>query len=489
MLFNSTLYGVFLLLAYVVFWALRARRMQRTVFLVLASYVFYWLGTFESARDSTVGVPLGPVLWSFLCLAIIFVGSTLDFSIGLLLAKTEDPVRRKRLLVLSIAYYLGVLAVFKYYDFAVDSFATVLSWAHITVSPRKLSLVLPFGISFFTFETMSYTIDVYRREIEPCKRYWDYLLFVCYFPHLVAGPIVRPQQMLPQFEVEPVHSSERDAEGFFLIARGLMKKIIIGDTLGVSLVGRVFDNPERFSSIETLVGVYAYALEIYADFSGYTDVAMGSARLFGFTLPENFNAPYLSTNLQEFWRRWHISLSSWLRDYLYIPLGGSQGRSLFTYRNLMITMLLGGLWHGASWSFVVWGFLHGLMLALTRVWQRARGSGTPSVVGRWVSILLTFHYVCFAWIFFRAPTFAGALEVLRSIVHGGLSVRNLPLPVIATLVLGFLSHMVPDQWMDAMKLRFSRAPAPAQGLLLAGGAYLIHFLGSAKAQPFVYGQF
>lgn len=342
MLFNSPLYGLFLLVTYVGFWSLR-RHPLRPLFLLVASYVFYVVGTYDAALDQRDILPLGPVPWTVLCVAIIFCGSTLDFWIGRTLGRTEDPRKRKLLLLASVVYYLGVLALFKYFNFAVDSVVEVLRWAGLTVSPVHVRLVLPFGISFFTFETMSYTIDVYRREIPPADRYMDYLLFVAFFPHLVAGPIVRPKTMLPQLAREPVASDAMRTEGLFLIAQGLFKKIVIGDTLSINLVNRVFESPERYSSLEVLVGVYAYAIKIYADFSGYSDVAIGSAKLFGYELPKNFDAPYTSASLQEFWRRWHISLSSWLRDYLYVPLGGNRTSTWFTYRNLMLTMVLGGL--------------------------------------------------------------------------------------------------------------------------------------------------
>jgi D-alanyl-lipoteichoic acid acyltransferase DltB (MBOAT superfamily) len=493
MLFNSTTYGVFLFAAYLGFWLLRTHRLGRTLFLVLASYVFYFYGTYDSAIEQGLKgdpVPVGPIFWSFLCLAIIFVGSTLDFGIGRLLGKTETPWKRKALLLASIGYYLGVLAIFKYYDFALDSFAQVarLFGAHVT--PRQLHLVLPFGISFFTFETMSYTIDVYRREFEPAKKYTEYLLFVCFFPHLVAGPIVRPQQMLPQFEHTPVLTDEKRAEAFFLIAKGLMKKVVIGDTLSINMVGRVFDNPERFSALEVLIGVYCYAIKIYADFSGYTDVAIGSARLFGYELPENFNAPYTAKNLQDFWHRWHISLSTWLRDYLYIPLGGSRATQPAIYRNLMITMLLGGLWHGASWNFVIWGFLHGLALALTRAYQRSRKpAGEAPLWKRALMVVLTFHYVCFAWIFFKASTFAGAVEVLKGLGHFSFGILNLPLKVALLLAVGAATHFVPKSWEDAVRGVFVRSPAIVQAIVLAIAAYTIHFASGSKAEPFIYGQF
>lgn len=494
MLFNSPVYGLFLFVTYVAFWALRKKQLARTIFLVVASYLFYFVGTYDAATEQDV--PFGAIGWTVLCVAIIFVGSSLDFFIGRKLGRTEDLTKRKLLLLVSIVYYLGVLAVFKYFNFFVDSFASLAHAAGWNVAPVHLRLVLPFGISFFTFETMSYTIDVYRREIEPSDRYLDYLLFVAFFPHLVAGPIVRPKFMLPQLAGEPIASDETKAEGLFLIATGLMKKIVIGDTLGINLVNRVFEAPERYSSLEVLVGVYAYAIKIYADFSGYTDVARGSAKLFGLELPINFDAPYTARNLQDFWHRWHISLSTWLRDYLYVPLGGNRHGTVKTYRNLWLTMVLGGLWHGASWNFVIWGALHGTMLGINRAWQRAKLPGVPRVV----AVLLTFHFVCFAWIFFRAPTFAHATVVigritklprdLPEIAHGLSAVApNLAPKVMAALAVGFVTHFFPRDWLDRIRGTFAELPAVAQGVVLAACAQAIHFAAAAKAEPFIYGQF
>jgi D-alanyl-lipoteichoic acid acyltransferase DltB (MBOAT superfamily) len=484
MLFNSPVYGVFLLVTYVVYWGLRRHRLPRTIFLAIASYLFYVVGTYDAATEQEV--PFGAIGWTALCVAIIFLGSSLDFFIGKKLGRTEDPTQRKALLLVSIVYYLGVLAVFKYFNFFVDSFASL---AHALgakgVEAPHLRLVLPFGISFFTFETMSYTIDVYRREIEPSNRYVDYLLFVAFFPHLVAGPIVRPKQMLPQLAAEPVATDQMKAEGLFLIATGLMKKIVIGDTLGINLVNRVFEQPTMYSSLEVLVGVYAYAIKIYADFSGYTDVARGSAKLFGLELPLNFDAPYIARNLQDFWHRWHISLSTWLRDYLYVPLGGNRHGTLHTYRNLWLTMVLGGLWHGASWNFVIWGALHGTMLGINRAWQRAGLPGVP----RAVAIVLTFHFVCFAWIFFRAPTFEHATLVIGRLARGTLHAPNLAPKVMAALALGFATQLFPRGWLDRVREQFVRLPAVAQGVTLAAAAYVLHFAAAAKAEPFIYGQF
>jgi D-alanyl-lipoteichoic acid acyltransferase DltB (MBOAT superfamily) len=496
MLFNSVLYAVFLLATYAVFWLLRARRLARTLFLVLASYVFYFVGTYDTAV--TQPVPLGPIGWSALCLGIIFVGSSLDFAIGRALGRTESPRVRRALLLLSIGYYLGVLAVFKYWNFAVDSFAQLFAWGGLPVTPVHLRLVLPFGISFFTFETMSYTIDVYRRQIPPADRYLDYLLFVCFFPHLVAGPIVRPHQMLPQLARPPVVTQEEQARGLFRIATGLAKKMAMGDVLAVAIVNPVFDNPERYSSLEVAVAVYAYAIQIYADFSGYTDVALGSAALFGYRLPENFDRPYVARSIQDFWHRWHMTLSSWLRDYLYIPLGGNRHGGLFTYRNLMITMLLGGLWHGASWTFVIWGALHGAGLAVTRMVQRrraARGSDSRSRspsrsrIADVAGVVLTFHFVCFCWIFFRAPSFEHASLVLARIAKGTTSAGNVSARVVLTIAIALVAQYLPKNAMQRLTDRFAASPSWVQGLVLAGAAYGVHFAASVRSQPFVYGQF
>ncbi len=489
MLFASPIYGVFLLVTYAGFWALRRRSFARPLFLMLASYVFYFVGTYDAAKEQPV--PLGPLGWTLLCVAIIFLGSTLDFFVGRALGRTENPRTRKMLLLLSVVYYLGVLSVFKYFDFAVDTVATVLGWLHVPIAPAHLRLVLPFGISFFTFETMSYTIDVYRREIPPADRYLDYLLFVCFFPHLVAGPIVRPRAMLPQLAAEPVATDAMKAHGLFLIATGLLKKIVIGDTLGLNLVNRVFDNPERFSSFECLVAVYAYAIKIYADFSGYSDVAIGSAKLFGYELPLNFDVPYVSRSIQEFWRRWHISLSTWLRDYLYVTLGGNRHGTWKTYRNLLLTMLLGGLWHGASWNFVIWGGLHGGALAIERA---ITGKNPPAQrngisLRTALSVFLTFHFVCFAWIFFKAKTFGHATLMLARMGKLTFETTNLAPRVMAVLVVAMVLHFVPRAWFDRVRNGFIELPAVAQGVALAVCAYALHFASGAKTEPFIYGQF
>jgi D-alanyl-lipoteichoic acid acyltransferase DltB (MBOAT superfamily) len=348
----------------------------------------------------------------------------------------------------------------------------------VSVRPTHLRLVLPFGISFFTFETMSYTIDVWRGQIEPAKRYLDYVLFVCFFPHLVAGPIVRPAQMLPQLARAPLADAALQARGLWRIATGLAKKILVGDFLAQAIVKRVFDAPERFTALEVVLATYAYAVQIHADFSGYSDIAIGSAALFGYELPENFDAPYLSHNLREFWGRWHITLSTWLRDGPWK-----------TYRNLMLTMILGGLWHGASYNFLLWGALHGGALAATRMWQRSRGDRDAGALVRALQTVATFHFVCFAWIFFRAPTFAHAILALEQMGRGSWTMDHVT-PEVA-LVVGFalLIHALPRAWEARTREAFVRTPALVQGLVLATAATALHLAAAAKPEPFVYGQF
>jgi D-alanyl-lipoteichoic acid acyltransferase DltB (MBOAT superfamily) len=359
------------------------------------------------------------------------------------------------------------------------------------VDPVLLGVALPVGISFFTFQSMSYTIDIYRRRLEPSVGYWQYLLFVSFFPQLVAGPIVRASTFLPQLKVPRSLSREQGGLALFLIMSGLVKKTCIADYLAVNLVDRVFENPNWFTSVEVLVAVYGYAIQIYCDFSGYSDVAIGAALLLGFRLPDNFNAPYIAHNLRDFWRRWHISLSTWLRDYLYIPLGGSRHGPARTYVALAATMLLGGLWHGAAWTFVIWGALHGVALALTRMVQRWRGShqGPSTWLGYVVSALLTFHFVCFAWIFFRAPSFDHAQRILSRLADLTPGAANVPDTVLLALGAAVAMHLLPRRGLEWVRGLFSRMPAPVQGAVMVGVAVLVYNVAQSEVVPYIYFQF
>ena len=327
------------------------RPLGRVVILFVASSLFY--------HAWAAAMP-GPYRY---LLALLLATIVLDYYLGIWIERTEDPWRRKALVIVSLCSNLGILVFFKYTDFFTQDV--------LGLGVPRLNLILPAGISFHTFQSLSYTIDVYRRELKATQSVVQFATFVLFFPQLVAGPIVRAQDLLPQLDALPSLELEKATQGLFRIVCGLFKKIAIADTLALSIVERVFEAPERFSALEVAVGVYAYALQIFCDFSAYSDIAIGSAQVLGFTLPENFRTPYRSANLQEFWRRWHISLSTWLRDYLYITLGGSKGAPWRTYFNLIATMILGGLWHGASWAFIVWGALHGFGLAITRYFQRA----------------------------------------------------------------------------------------------------------------------
>lgn len=496
MLFNSSSYVLFLAVAYAGYWLLHGRRALAAGWLIAASYTFFAVGAWERAtEDVSAGRVVwgGPVGWAVLGLTILFVGSTLDYVLGLALEATQVSWQRRLMLLASVTYYLGVLAFFKYVDFFRGALSDALSLAGVSYVAEPLNLALPFGISFFTFETMSYTIDVYRRELPACRSYRDYVLFVSFFPHLVSGPIVRPHAILPQIAAPRGIADAQIARALFRIAKGLSKKVLLGDYLAHHLVNRAFQHPEWHSSVELLLAVYGYAFRLYADFSGYTDIALGSAQLFGFELPENFTRPYQSKDLAEFWRRWHISLSSWLRDYLYIPLGGSRGSDIATYRNLALTMVLGGLWHGSTWNFVVWGALHGAALAGVRMWQR---SGLRNKFG-WMSgrawrvcaQLLTFHYVCFAWIFFFAPDLGTAMGMLKGLCAHTVPAPNVHAGYMACLLLAVAAHFSPRAWLERAETAFVRANFVARGALLAAVVFAVHALRGTRVEPFVYGQF
>jgi D-alanyl-lipoteichoic acid acyltransferase DltB (MBOAT superfamily) len=485
LLFNSFEYVAFFLVVYALYWVFAHHARIAMGLLLGASLLFY-------------------ACWNPYYLILIINSLLVDFITGKKLGETEDPIRRKRLMLTSVIYNLSILGVFKYFNFFMQSFDDVVThfelwdsfmWGEIYLPGGRLAALLPVGISFFTFQSMSYTIDIYRGGLKPVKSFAHYLLFVSFFPQLVAGPIVRARDLLPQLLTRPSVSPEMSGRGLYLIMLGLFKKIAVADYLAINLVDRVFTTPEGYSSFESLLGVYGYALQIYCDFSGYSDIAIGSALLLGFSFPDNFATPYQSKNLQDFWRRWHISLSSWLRDYLYISLGGNRKGSARTYVNLMLTMLLGGLWHGAGWNFIIWGLMHGGALALHRLWheradqvkwyQRVKDTSSWHIV----SLLATFHYVCLAWIFFRAPTLGEATRVIGHLFEGGFSTLNINAHLWWVLILGFLAHSCPRRIFDQTIDRFSHLSSHAQAALLLGIALILRQLAVAEAVPFIYFQF
>lgn len=453
---------------------LRTKRL-RLLFIVVASYIFY-------------------AHWDWRFLPLIWGSSTLDYWLGRRIGQTEDPRRRRAWLTATVIVNLGALGLFKYWNFGIDSARAALEVLGLHVPDATLRLALPVGISFFTFESMSYVIDVYRKQIQPHESYLEYLGFVAFFPHLVAGPIIRPRDLLPQLSSPAQFDARAGSDGLYLIATGLLKKVAIGDTLATQLVDRIFDAPLQYSALECYLAVLGYAIQIYCDFSGYTDIAIGSAQLLGIRFPLNFNSPYKAWSLSEFWHRWHISLSTWLRDYLYIPLGGNRKGPARTYLNSMITMLLGGLWHGASWTFVVWGGIHGAGLAATRWYERRhpdRPKNAPpkNPVVRALCVLLTFHVVCVAWVFFRSSDFHTAYLMFSRMATLTTYHPNIHTLPMAMLAIGFVTHLLPDDWTDWVRATFPRLPAAVQGAALFLVAVGLREMQSAEAVPFVYFQF
>ena len=475
MFFTSGTYYAFLITIFFLYWTVGWRIRLRIVLVVLASCFFYWVAGGRA-------------------LILVIALSLTDFTTTRLMTHFTDRKHRRRLLLVSLILDIGALCVFKYADFFIRSVVDGLSIIGFSPAEPKVNIVAPIGISFFVFQSLAYVIDVYRKDSEPARSYIEYLAFVSFFPTIVAGPILRARQFLPQRRANLMLDSTTGGEALFLIAVGLIKKIAIADYLSANLVERVFDFPERFSSLEVIAAVYGYALQIYADFSGYTDIAIGSAMLLGFVLPMNFNSPYKALDLPDFWRRWHISLSTWLRDYVFFPLAGHRTKhSIVLYGGLVITMLIGGLWHGPSWTFVVWGLIHGFGLVAVRSWaalrKRLRRERRTDKLSGIVSVAITFHFVCFAWIFFRAETLERALAVLCQIVALSTDTSNLPFPIVFIIAIGFVIHWAPPGWSKALRDGFVRLPSPAQACLLFVTALGLYLVASTDVVPFIYARF
>jgi alginate O-acetyltransferase complex protein AlgI len=368
--------------------------------------------------------------WNKWYLLLLATPSIIDYQCSIRIENSEDPRVRKLWLYVSVVSNLGLLAYFKYANFFLDASGHLLG-RHFS----RLAILLPIGISFYTFKTMSYTIDVYRREIPACRSWWQFAMFVTYFPELIAGPIVRAQVFLPQMTRSLRPSWPRAMVGMQLILLGVSKKLLIADRLAI-LADSVFEHPALFAPLTVISAVIAYSIQIYCDFSGYSDIAIGVSEIIGFDLPENFNMPYLATSITEFWRRWHMTLSQWLRDYLYIPLGGNRKGVLRTYVNLTLTMLLGGLWHGANWTFVIWGALHGTGLVVHKLWTGRKDASRFQIPAP-IAWLITYAFVCVAWIFFRSPDFATTAVILRKVVfldRSGVHYTFLPLLILIPVI-------------------------------------------------------
>jgi D-alanyl-lipoteichoic acid acyltransferase DltB (MBOAT superfamily) len=453
MLLTSAAYFSFLAAVFFAYWFAARYRLGALAVVLFANYFFY-------AR------------WDLVYLAIIPTASSCDFLIGLALHRSSHNVRRRLLVTLSIALNLGLIASVKYLP--------VLPW------------VLPLALSFYAFQSLTYTIEIYRRDTKPAESYLAYLASASFFPTTVAGPITRISTLLPQWSKREMLNSQDGGRALFLIGLGLVKKLLIADFLAENLVNRVFDLPKLYSGAEVLAGVYGYALQLYYDFSGYTDIAIGSALLLGIALPRNFNRPYAAQNISDFWRRWHITFSNWLRDYLYFSLPGLRSRwKIFAYVNLVITMALGGLWHGAAWTFIVWGVWHGVGLAAHRWWRALHGNPRLSLTpgARFLCGLATFHFVLIGWIFFRASSLSVARDILYQISSGTISFANITPAFVAVMMVAAAAHYVPQRWYDGGLQLYCQFPYYAQAAAIAALAVAIRYVAGSGSAPFIYSRF
>ncbi|MFM2138180.1 MAG: hypothetical protein RJA57_487, partial [Bacteroidota bacterium] len=526
LLFNNGFFVFFFALFMALYYRFRNQvRVRRYIFCLFSLYFFY------KASGAFV--------------LFVILSAIVDFLLSNAIYRQTDRRKKKALLVASILFNLGLLVYFKYTNFFITTVNSLLDAGF-----HPLNILLPVGISFYTFENLSYTVDVYRGHFEPARKFSDYLLFLSFFPKLVMGPIVRAHDFVPQIN-RPFVITETDfAKGFYLIFSGLFKKLIISDYITLNFVNYIFDDPARYTGLENLFAVYGYAVIIYCDFSGYSDVAIGIAKWLGFQIPANFTSPYQSRNITEFWRRWHISLSSWLRDYLYIPLGGNRSGSIATWffsilffggvftaalvgfhlpwftalgltgllvllfilpswirresagittnLNLLTTMLLGGLWHGASWNFIIWGALHGVGLAVHKIWMMLTGRtlGTYRTAGwyRTIMVVLTFHFVCLGWVFFKAATLDDASVMLYQITNDlSLSVWGAFFTnyqsVLLLIALALVLHALPDDLADRVIGRFQQVPVSVYIGLFFLFVVLYGYFKSAEPVMPIYLQF
>lgn len=526
LLFNSALFLGMFIVFYLIYIGLRKTFHARLLYVVLFSLFFYYKS-------------------SGLYLFILIGSSLMDYTFANTIHHSTNEVKKRMLLTLSVVLNLGLLGYFKYTNFFLDGFNFFA-----TTKFHLDDLILPVGISFYTFQSISYIIEIYRKEIGPTKSFLDYLFFISFFPQLVAGPIVRAKDFIPQIYSNLIVTRAQVNEGMLLIIGGVLKKAVISDYISINFVDRVFDAPNSYSAFENLMATYGYAIQIYCDFSGYSDMAIGIALLLGYRLPMNFNVPYQSTSITEFWRRWHISLSTWLKDFLYISVGGNRKgtfsgfffpglffvgiigwgiysfnasiypliigvlslatflvtiafsktkqKSLFTNFNLLTTMLLGGLWHGASLRFIVWGALHGIALAVHKLAMELfpRKKDKPaSFIWRIISIVLTFHFVAFCWIFFRANSFETALNIINNIAdlefdwQAWQAIIQGYKNVFLLIAIGFVWHFIPKRWMAIPQQWFNVAPIFVKSVILGFVFWVVYATATAGPQPFIYFQF
>jgi len=469
MLFPTIEFFLFFVVVFAASWALNVNNLAKKFFLVVASYFFY-------------------AQWDWRFIFLLGGVSITNYLLALVVQSAREGWK-KPALALTIALNLANLAFFKYYDFLAAQISNLLALVHVKVDLGSPNVALPVGISFLTFHAISYSVDVYRGKTQAAKSPLDVMLYMAFFPHLVAGPIVRAADFFWQLAKAPAPAAIKLGPSLWLILGGLFKKVVIASHLSTLVVDPAFSDPSAYASADLVFAAAAYAIVIFCDFSAYTDMAIGIANLLGYQFPQNFNQPYRSISLSEFWRRWHMSLSSWLRDYLYIPLGGNRHGELKTYRNLMVTMLLGGLWHGAGLQFIVWGGLHGLGLAFERLVGLKDDGGKkaiPVVILRWAG---TFAFVCIAWVFFRSPSLSDALDYFKAIGAGSGSGALISPFVVGLLALGFATQFTPQGLIARVKARLTAASPLLQAGLAFSMIWVSAVLAPAGIPPFIYFQF
>ena len=482
MLFNSIDFAIFLPLTFILYWLLSNKKLIfQNLLIVICSYIFYgW--------------------WDWRFLSLIIFSTIVDYSVGISLSRTEIKLKRQLLLWTSIVVNIGFLAFFKYYNFFLDNFLEAFSFFGSDINASSLNIILPVGISFYTFQTLSYTIDVYRKQINPTKDIVAFSAFVSFFPQLVAGPIERAKNLLPQFYQQRVFSNDAARDGLKQILWGLFKKIVIADNCAV-FANMIFDNHLAYSGSTLFLGSIFFAFQIYGDFSGYSDIAIGTSRLFGFNLKPNFAFPYFSRDIGEFWRRWHISLSTWFRDYLYIPLGGSQGNKWVTTRNIILVFTVSGFWHGANWTFIFWGFINAVLFLPLILTNRNRkyitndgatvASFKPFELLRMVN---TFILVCFTWIFFRAENLDHAFSIIAKIFSYSIFTSPIPTGLESSYTtLALLVVFILIEWMGRTSLYAIQDVTnilvnPFRWIFYLALVFAILFLGG-EGQQFIYFQF
>ncbi|MCF8295786.1 MAG: MBOAT family protein [Bacteroidales bacterium] len=483
MLFNSLDFAIFLPILFVLYWfVFRNRLKAQNILLLLASYVFYgW--------------------WDYRFLSLIFFSSIIDYVIGLLLMKEDRKLHRKVLVGISLGVNLGLLGFFKYYNFFLESFTDAFTFLGYTFEAERLSIILPVGISFYTFQTLSYSLDVYARKLEPTRNMVDFMAYVSFFPQLVAGPIERAKNLLPQFYVNRTFDYGNAVDGLRQILWGLFKKVVIADN-AASIVEQIYSNSGTLDGSSLFLGTLFFAFQIYGDFSGYSDIAIGTGRLFGFSLMQNFAFPYFSRDIAEFWRRWHISLTTWFRDYVYIPLGGSRGSVWKVIRNTLIVFVVSGFWHGANWTFTAWGLINALFFLPLIIQKNHRKNIDVVAAGKWLpswkdlmQMISTFCLALLAWVFFRSDSIAQSFEIFGKIFSS--SLFNFPpefLQIEVKYTLGLIGFMVMVEWFGREEqhalARMTRIRyRSVRWLMYCALIILMVLFMQTKESPFIYFQF